>query len=123
MTDFTSSSSRRKAPSLDPEYFTSWEMLFINLNTTVVMKNENYFMKTHLILMKMSLRDFALLNVMTLNNLAATRKESKLTYRSRRKTQTSKIRQHLVEGGSIMRKFVNEIIGDGISRLTFMGIL
>jgi hypothetical protein len=30
MTDFTSSSSRRKAPSLDPEDFASWEMLFKN---------------------------------------------------------------------------------------------
>ena len=30
MTDITSSSSRRKAPSLDPEDFASWEMLFKN---------------------------------------------------------------------------------------------
>ena len=30
MTDFTSSSSRRKVPPLDPEDFASWEMLFKN---------------------------------------------------------------------------------------------
>ena len=75
MTEITSS-SRREAPSLDPEDFASWEMLFKNY---CCYEEWKLFYADEPKVDEDELKHFALLKVTTPMNLAATREELDMT--------------------------------------------